>query len=624
MKLYYDRRLKNPTYYAQLGYRDANGKATTKNVKVIGKHSELLKFTDDPLVYAKEQIALMNKEGSEEKARYSMTIDFSQKVTECNDEASHSEDRNIGYFFLQYIYNQLDLDDFFKKVTSDRKLSFDCNEVNRFLTYSRIMDPCSKHKACSLMNTWYEMPQINDHNAYRFMDLLFKHRKEYLSWLYRKSNNVFERDLSVVYYDCTNYYFETEQPDDDYIDEVTGEVMHGMRQYGVSKENRPNPIVEMGLLMDKHGIPISMCLEPGNKSEQLTAIPLEKEILKTIEKSDLIYCADAGLGSVNIRQFNSMGGRHFIVTQSIKKLSDVLKQAVFNDYDYRLLSNNSDVKISDLKAYDKKDPDNLQLYKDTAYKVLVADKAVDLGLYEYVQLKNGKIVKRKSKAELKQNVIITFSRKMMEYQRMIRSRQIERLKNSLKNYTDPEEIKKGNNDVKRFLKRVAKTKSGEKAVVTYELDLEKIKEEEKYDGYYAVATNMDIPVKEVLAISGKRYQIEDCFRIMKTNFDARPVYHYKPERIETHFLICYTALLIYRLLECRMKEKTGKDENYVSVNSLITTLSNMRVTDLDNQYWKATYSGSRALNILVETTGLKLDRKYYRPGDLNKMIKKIR
>ena len=296
------------------------------------------------------------------------------------------------------------------------------------------------------------------------MDLLEEHYDDYLAWLYQQSDNIVKRDPSVLYYDCTNFYFECEQADDECVDEVTGEVMTGLRQYGVSKEHRPNPIVEMGLFMDSRGLPITMCLHPGNKSEQLTAIPLEKEVLKTIPDAKFIYCADAGLGSYNIRKFNSMGGRAFIVTQSIKKLSDTLKKAVFNDYCYKLLSDDTPVTIEDMKGFDRHNPDNLGLYNDSAYKVIRADQAIDLGLYEDVVLKNGRTVQRKAKGLLKQRIIITFSRKMMEYQRTVRNRQIERAKNLLSR-KDPEEIRKGPNDVKRFMKRISKTKSGEKAVV---------------------------------------------------------------------------------------------------------------------------------------------------------------
>uniref|UniRef100_UPI0035E44616 IS1634 family transposase n=1 Tax=Ruminiclostridium cellobioparum TaxID=29355 RepID=UPI0035E44616 len=241
------------------------------------------------------------------------------------------------------------------------------------------------------------------------------------------------RDTSVCYFDCTNYYFEIESSDDDYIDEVTGEIIKGLRKYGPSKEHRPNPLVEMGLFMDAHGIPISMCINSGSDNEQTCAIPLEQKITRMLDGKRFIYCADAGLGSFNIRKFNSMGGRAFIVTQSIKKLSSALKEAVFNDYDYRLLSTDKPVTIKQLKSFDKTDKTNLSLYMDKAYKIIQADKAIDLGLYEEQELKNGKTRKVKSKALLKQKIIITFSRKMMEYQRHIRNKQIERAKKLLKN-----------------------------------------------------------------------------------------------------------------------------------------------------------------------------------------------
>lgn len=299
----------------------------------------------------------------------------------------------------------------------------------------------------------------------------------------------------------------------------------------------------MGLFMDTDGIPLSMCITSGSDNEQTTTIPLEHKLTSMFKGKKFIYCADAGLGSINIRQFNSMGGRAFIVTQSIKNLSDKIKEAIFNDCDYRLLSNNTPVSIESLKSFDKYDPKLKEFYEDKAYKIINTDRAIDLGLYETKILKNGKTRKVKSKAILKQKVIVTYSRKMMEYQRYIRNRQIERAKKILKNI-DPETYKKGPHDVTRFIKRSDKTKSD-----SYELDLGIIREEEKYDGYYAVATNLDDEAKDIIEISSNRYKIEDCFRVMKTNFSARPVFHQRRERIIAHFMICYTALLIYRLLE---------------------------------------------------------------------------
>lgn len=512
----------------------------------------------------------------------------------------------------------LNLKEFFSQKSSGRKVTFDCFTISRFLTYARILDPRSKFATWNHLASYYEQPCFDYQHILRFMDLLETNYDSYLEWLFKNSNPVVKRDTSVLYYDCTNFYFECEQPDEDVVDEVTGEIINGLRKFGISKEHRPNPIVEMGLFMDSRGIPITMCLHPGNTSEQATAVPLEKEVLQMLDGAKFIYCADAGLGSYNIRKFNSMGGRAFIVTQSIKKLSDTLKKSVFNDFDYKLLSNDAPVKISGMKEFDRHLEENLKLYNDFAYKTIDADKAVDLGLYEEKILKNGKVKRVKATGLLKQRIIITFSRKMMEYQRAVRERQIERAKKLLEK-KDPGEIKKGPNDIKRFMKRVTHTKSGEKAAVEYLLDEAKIAEEEKYDGYYAVATNLLDPAKDILDVSHKRYQIEDCFRIIKTNFTGRPVNHRLPNRIKAHFLICYTALLVYRLLEAKLDDQ----ETHVTPQDLITTLRNMNVTNIHDVEYMALYNGSRALDALEQLTSLNLDRLHYKPKDLNGKIKKI-
>ena len=617
MKLFYDKRAKDPTYYAQQGIRNGK-KTTTRNVRNFGKHSELLKITDDPLAYVKEEIRKMNEDYRVGKVTFDLTADFNERVRYSDHEASSSTWVNTGYFFLQYIMKDLKLKEFFRQKVYGRKVTFDCYTVSRFLTYARILDPSSKFATWGRLSSYFEQPDFDYQHILRFMDLLAENYDDYMAWLYKNSSSVIKRNTSVLYYDCTNFYCECEQPDDDVVDEVTGEIINGLRKFGISKEHRPNPIVEMGLFMDSRGIPITMCLHSGNTSEQLTAVPLEKEVLKMLDNAEFIYCADAGLGSYNIRKFNSMGGRAFIVTQSVKKLSDTLKKAVFNDFEYRLLSNDAHVKISDMKQFDRHDQDNLELYNDFAYKVVNADKAVDLGLYEEKILKNGRMKKVKATGILEQRIIITFSRKMMEYQRTVRNRQIERAKKLLA-LKDPEEIKKGPNDVKRFMKRISHTKSGEKAVVTYKLDEEKIAEEEKYDGYYAVATNLLDPAKDILAVSHKRYQIEDCFRIMKTNFSGRPINHRLPERIKAHFMICYTALLVYRLLEAKLDDQ----KTHVTTENLIATLKNMNVTNIHDVEYMALYNGSKTLEALTRMTSLELDRLHYRPKDLNGKIKKI-
>ena len=607
MKLYYDKRLKDPTYYIQQGFRNGK-KTTTKNIKRLGKHSELLLITDNPLEYAKNEVKKMNEEYRSGRSEFIVTMDFNERIPSTDSPCSNSTSLNIGYLYLKDVYAKLNLSDFFKSVSSDRKITYDCNKICQFLTYARILDPASKYGTYDKLDTYYEKPQIEYQHMIRFLDILDRNSDQYLKHLFDNSENIVKRDTSVMYYDCTNYFFETEKPDEEIVDEVTGEIILGLRQFGISKENKTSPIVEMGLIMDSRGIPISMCIHPGNTNEQLTAVPLEKEVIKMTGNKKFIYCADAGLGSYNIRKFNDMGGRAYIVTQSVKKLGQEIKDIVFNDSNYRLLSNDDAITLKEMRTFNKKGANNLSLYNDFAYKVIPANTAMDTGLYEEKVYKNGRTKKVKAKGTLHQYIIVTFSRKMMEYQRTIRERQLERAKKLLR-LKDPEKIKKGPNDIRRFLKNTSSD------TANYVLDMDKIHEEEKYDGFYAVATNLDDSAKDILAVAQNRYKIEDCFRIMKTNFDARPVFLRKPERIRAHFLICYTALLIYRLMECKLDDNL----THVTTSNLIKTLRNMNVVNMDDMYYKSIYSGSQALDALERCFELQLNRKYYRPSDLNKI-----
>lgn len=611
MKLYYDKRLKDPTYYIQQGFRNGK-KTTTKNIKRLGKHSELLLITDDPLEYAKNEVKKMNEEYRSGRSEFIVTMDFNERIPSTDSPCSNSTSLNIGYLYLKDIYAKLNLSDFFKSVSSDRKITYDCNKICQFLTYARILDPASKYGTYDKLDTYYEKPQVEYQHMIRFLDILDRNSDKYLKHLFDNSENIVKRDTSVMYYDCTNYFFETEKPDEEIVDEVTGEIILGLRQFGISKENKTSPIVEMGLIMDSRGIPISMCIHPGNTNEQLTAVPLEKEVIKMTGNKKFIYCADAGLGSYNIRKFNDMGDRAYIVTQSVKKLEQEIKDIVFNDSNYRLLSNDDAITLKEMRTFDKKDANNLSLYNDFAYKAIPANTPMDTGLYEEKVYKNGRTKKVKTKGTLHQYIIVTFSRKMMEYQRTIRERQLERAKKLLR-LKDPEKIKKGPNDIRRFLKNTSSD------TANYVLDMDKIHEEEKYDGFYAVATNLDDSAKDILAVAQNRYKIEDCFRIMKTNFDARPVFLRKPERIRAHFLICYTALLIYRLMECKLDDNL----THVTTSNLIKTLRNMNVVNMDDMYYKSIYSGSQALDALERCFELQLNRKYYRPSDLNKIVKKF-
>lgn len=607
MKLSYNRNSKNPIYYISQSIR--NGKKTTSfNVCKIGKHSELLaQGIENPLEYAKNQVKKYNNSLLEEKVSYSIDINFEEKVSPSVENTSKSLSSNIGYFYLQYFYSKLKIKNLLNDISKDRKFNFNLNDITRFLVFDRILNPKSKLATVNNLNFYYEKPEFSHQNVLRAMDVLSDNYDLFLNHLFTESNNIVKRDTSVCYYDCTNYYFEIESPDEQYFDDVTGEYLYGLRQYGPSKEHRPNPIVEMGLFMDKDGIPITMGLFPGNMNEQKTVANLETKMIKSLNNKKLIYCGDAGLGSASIRTFNDMGGRAFIVTQSIKKLSESLQNELLKDEGFKLLSSDDETTISKLKEFDKTDPKNIHLYNDKAYKSVFVDSNIDLGLIEEKKLKNGKTKLVKSKANLKQRIIITYSRKMAEYQKIIRNKQIERAKILISKGID--DIRKGPNDIARFIKNANEEKN------TYVLDQDRIEQEEKFDGFYAIATNLlNDSAKEIFEINDQRYKIEDCFRVLKTNFDARPVYHRLDNRIVAHFMICYTSLLIYRLLEKKLKEKGY----HFTINEILTTLKNMNISNVKDRFYQADYAGGNVLNALCNTFKLQLDKKYYLPKNLKK------
>ena len=609
MKLYYDRKAKDPIYYIQQGFRNGN-KTSTRNIRRIGKHSELLAVTPDPLAYAKEQVRLMNEQMKSQKLDTTITIDFTEKVSGSEGHVSASLTRNIGYFVLQKICSDLKIAAFMDEIQGETRTTFSCGDILRFLIYGRILDPRSKRGTFDRLETYYEAPSFSYHQIMRMMDLLEEHSGEYLRHLFEQSGKIVQRDTSVCYYDCTNYYFETESEDEDLIDPVTGEYCPGLRKYGFAKDHKPNPLVEMGLFMDRNGIPVSMSIHPGNTAEASTAIPLEREVVQMMNGKAVIYCADAGLSSYLIRQYNSMGGRRFVVTQSVKKLSETLQQAIFNDVDYTDLQTGKKDSLNRMQT-----EEIATLREDGSYERLIV-KEIPSVLRTELQGEDAVF-----KGVLNQRIIVTFSRRAMEYQRGIRNRQIERAKQMMA-HSDPEAIKKGPNDVRRFLKRSG---DGEKPV--YELDQERIRQEEKYDGFYAVATNLEDDALTVLGINERRYKIEECFRIMKTTFRTRPVFHSRADRIRAHFLICYSALLVYRLLEVQLEmeqEKRPEDIRlHFTTNEILDTLRNMNICNFKDIFYQATYSGGQVLSALNDLQDLGLDKRYYQPKELRKVLKKI-
>ena len=395
--------------------------------------------------------------------------------------------------------------------------------------------------------------------------------------LYRNSNFIHKRDTRILYYDCTNYYFEIEAED-------------GIKKYGKSKENRPNPIVTMGLFMDAEGIPLAFDVFPGNQNEQTTLKPLETRIIRDYECSEFIYCSDAGLGSAANRRFNSFGNRKYIIAQSLKKLKKEDRISALDPTTFKLPGSDKNIDLRMINESDRSVCENIY------YKILpTGNENTDEAL------------------------IVTYSPKYKAYQQRIRSGQIERARKLI---DQPGKTRRGKsqNDPARFIKKTALTKDGEIAEKDlFDLDAERIEEEQKYDGFYAVVTNIDDDVQEILKINRQRWEIEENFRIMKTEFESRPVYVRREDRIRAHFLICYISLLVYRLLEQKLKE--GGTPEY-TCRQILDTLAGMKLTLLtkDSGYIPS-YKRTDLTDDLHRIFGFHTDHEFMKKSTIRSIIK---
>lgn len=440
----------------------------------------------------------------------------------------------MGYLFLQKLCTELKIDSICRKISRRHKYSYDFCAILTDQIFARILAPSSKLGNYSFCETLLEPPKYELQNLYRALSVMAEESDFIQEELYYNSNFVHPRNKKVLYYDCTNYYFEMEQDDD-------------LRRYGKSKEHRPNPIVTMGLFMDADGIPLAFDVFPGNQNEQATLKLLETKVIRDFDCSDFIFCSDAGLGSRSNRRFNSFANRSYVITLSLKKMREENRQAALNPARFRRLGSD---KLIDISTLDESDP---AVY-DTIY-------------YKEVPVVNG---------DMDETIIVTYSPKYKAYQQRIRSQQIDR---ALKMIEQPGRKRRGKNqnDPARFIKSTAVTNTEEIAETKiYALDSERISNEEKYDGFYAVITNLEGDVGEILKINKQRWEIEENFRIMKTDFEARPVYGRREDRIKAHFLICYISLLVYRLLEKKL-------DNKYTCNEILTTLRSMQMTLLSKE-----------------------------------------
>lgn len=562
----------NKDVYIKRSYRKSNGKTATKIHRKLGKLNDLLQqFSGDydaMMAWARSEAEKDTMEYNAKTGNVSVSLSKSAYIPR-NEERCFP----VGYLFLQKLCTELKIDSICRKISKRHKYTYDFSAILTDQIFSRILSPSSKLGSYSYCQTLLEPPKYELQNLYRALSVMAEESDFIQEELYFNSNFVHPRNKKVLYYDCTNYYFEIEQDDD-------------FRKYGKSKESRPNPIVTMGLFMDADGIPLAFDVFPGNQNEQTTLKPLETKIIRDFACSEFIFCSDAGLGSKANRRFNSFGNRSYVISQSLKKMRREDRQIALNPKQFRRLGSN---KFIDISTLDESDPD---IYETIFYKE--------------VPVVNG---------DMDEIVIVTYSPKYKAYQKRIRGQEIAR---AVKMIEQPGRKRRGKNqnDPARFIKSTAITEDGEVAGRNiYDLDSDRISEEEMYDGFYAVITNLEGDVGEILKINRQRWEIEENFRIMKTDFEARPVYVRRDERIKAHFLICYISLLVYRLLE----KKLG---NAYTCNEILGTLRSMQVTLLSKESgYIPSYKRTDMTDDLHKVFGFHTDYEFISKSTMRSIIK---
>lgn len=549
------------------------GKRTTKIVEKLGTYDELKEKLngEDPIEWANKYIEELNKKEKEENREVMVKYSPSKVITK-----GEKRSFNGGYLFLQKIYHELGLSNICEKISEKYKFTFDLDSILSRLIYGRILFPSSKLSTFQLSTNFIEQPNFELQHIYRALEVISKETDFIQSSLYNNSLKASKRNTGVLYYDCTNYFFEIEQEE-------------GLKQYGPSKEHKPNPIVQMGLFMDGDGIPLAFSINKGNTNEQLTLKPLEKKILSDFNLSKFVVCTDAGLASNDNRRFNDMNDRAFITTQSVKKLKSHLKSWALDPEGW-LLSND----INHSKA--------IKTYNITA---LDEEKDKDKIFYKERWIKEN---------NLEQKLIVTYSLKYRDYQRKIRNSQVERaLKTITKN---PTKLKKANqNDYKRFIVKTHYTSDGKLAKQeSYSIDTELILKEEAFDGFYAVCTNLEDSTDSIVKVNKRRWLIEECFRIMKSEFKARPVYLSRDDRIKAHFTTCFISLIVYRLLEKRLNDKYTCCE-------IIQGLKDMDFYEVKGEGYIPTYTRTDFTDDLHDIFGFRTDYQIVKTSQMKKIFK---
>lgn len=558
------------SFYICKSYVKANGSTSSTIVRKLGTLEQLLPehgpTRDDVVAWARNEAKIETEKYKKEKEAKTVLIPFhADRQLDYGKQAFFRG----GYLFLQSVYYQLQMNKICRKLKQKYKFKYDINAILSDLIYTRILEPCSKRSSYKAASEFLEKPSYELHDVYRALDVLGAECDLIQAEVYKNSYYLGKRNDKILYYDCSNYYFEIEQEE-------------GSKKYGKSKEHRPNPIIQMGLFMDGDGIPLAFSLFPGNANEQTSLKPLEKKVLKDFGCQKFIYCSDAGLGSEAIREYNHMGERAYIVTQSIKKLKKEEKEWALNPQGFKRVSDDTPVDSTKLSTDDKG-----LYYKDEPYTT----------------------------KKLHQRLIITYSPKYALYQKSLRDKQVERAQKMLDSGKSKKN-RKNPNDPARFIGKIAVTEEGEAADIQQYLDEKKISDEARYDGLYAVCTDLlDDEVSDILEVSEGRWQIEECFRIMKTDFCARPVYLQDENRIKAHFLICFLALTLYRFLEKKLEYK-------YTCGEILDTLKAINFAEIQEQGFIPLYRRELITDALHKVCGFRTDYQFITKSDMRTIQKK--
>ncbi|WP_075981344.1 IS1634 family transposase [Bacillus massilinigeriensis] len=560
---------KNSTSYSIIKDVYRNGKKSSKVVEALGNDDDILEKHPgvDPYTWAKEYAMELTQK--EKESSQKVIVKFSPLKQIALDKQRQF---NIGYLFLQTIYHELKLDTVCQRISQKYDFDYDLNEILSRLLFLRVLHPTSKKGTFEHAKDLLEPSHFRSHQIYRALGVLAEQSDHIEEMVYKNSLNVVNRNTQILYYDCTNFFFEIEESE-------------GIKQYGVSKENRPNPIVQMGLFMDGSGLPLAFSMTPGNTNEQTTLKPLERRILKDFHLSKFVVCTDAGLSSNSNRLYNTRGKRAFVTTQSIKKLKKFLKEWALDSKGWRISGSNQEVNLDDIR---KLENDERMYYKERWIK----------------------------ENDLEQKLIVTYSPVYERYQSSIRDNQVER---AIKKMENPNSLNKPHqNDPKRFIKATHVTNNGEIANKTQAiLNQEQIDNEKMYDGFYAVCTNLESTVEEIIKINHGRWEIEETFRILKSEFRSRPVYLQKDTQIKAHFLTCFLSLLIYRILEKKLDEQ-------FTCHELINTLKEMKMLETDGEGYIPTYTRTKVTDALHDAFGFRTDFEIVTQKEMKKILKQTK